>query len=77
MLAFDIETEGLNSSTCRITVACVYDPDAGIKKTFNFIEDGGRFEEERRAEFIKCLDDAHSLCCYNGVRFDIPFIAKR
>ncbi len=75
MLAFDIETEHLDSRVGRITVASVYDPDRGIEKTFNFIRDESRFEEERDA-FIRCLD-AELLCCFNGVRFDIPFIAQR
>ncbi len=76
MLAFDIETEHLDSRKGRITVASVYDPDRGIQKTFNFIRDESKYEQERDA-FIKCLDDAPVLCCFNGVRFDIPFIAQR
>jgi uncharacterized protein YprB with RNaseH-like and TPR domain len=40
MLAFDIETEGLDSDRDGITVASVYDPDRGIKKTFFFMREG-------------------------------------
>ena len=76
MLSFDIETEGLDSSTCRIVVACVYDPDRGIRRCFNFLADESKFESEK-AEFVRCLDEADTLCSFNGVRFDIPFIAAR
>jgi uncharacterized protein YprB with RNaseH-like and TPR domain len=76
MLAFDIETEGLDSRKCAITVACVYDPARNIRKTFNFIADPSKFEE-RKQEFLRMLDEATSLCAFNGVRFDVPFIAAR
>lgn len=69
MLAFDIETTGLRSSMHKITVAAVYDPDAGISRVFNFITD-----PECKEDFLKTLDDADSLCSFNGLRFDIPFI---
>lgn len=70
MLAFDIETTGLKSSIHKITVAAVYDPDAGVKKVFNFITD----YDDSKEGFLRCLDDAESLCSFNGLRFDIPFI---
>jgi hypothetical protein len=76
MLAFDIETEGLDSRYDQITVASTYDPAMGISRTYNFLKDPARFQSERD-EFIRALDEAESLCCFNGVRFDIPFIAKR
>ena len=76
MLAFDIETEGLSSSEHRIIVASVYDPDRGVQRTFNFMADPSKFESERK-EFIETLDAAPALCSFNGVRFDIPFIAAR
>ena len=76
MLAFDIETEGLNSNIHRITVASVYDPDRNISHTYNFVADEKNYESERQA-FLRCLDEAPALCCFNGVRFDIPFIAQR
>jgi uncharacterized protein YprB with RNaseH-like and TPR domain len=76
MLAFDIETEGLKSSEHRIIVASVYDPDSGMQRTFNFMADPAKFQSERD-EFIRTLDEAPALCSFNGVRFDIPFIAAR
>jgi hypothetical protein len=75
MLSFDIETEGLDSCRDRITVASVYDPVRGIKKTFFFLRDG--YDRQQNIdEFLGVLDDAPTLCCFNGVRFDVPFIIK-
>jgi uncharacterized protein YprB with RNaseH-like and TPR domain len=76
MLAFDIETEGLLSDVDDITVASVYDPERGIRKTFFFIREGYN-RQENIDSFLEILDDAPSLCCFNGVRFDIPFIIAR
>jgi len=76
MLAFDIETEGLDSRVDGITVASIYDGARGVSRTFNFVKDASLFESEK-ADFIRALDEAESLCCFHGIRFDIPFIAKR
>jgi len=70
MLAFDIETEGLDSSTHGITCACAYDPDTGVERTFIFPRG------DSREEFMLLLDEASSLCAFNGARFDIPFMAR-
>ena len=70
MLAFDLETEGLNSAIHCITCACAYDPDAGIERTFIFSRG------DSREEFMALLDAASSLCAFNGARFDIPFMAR-
>lgn len=75
MLAFDIETEGLNRFSDRITVACVYDPEKNIKEGFNLI--AGDDPERSAAEFLRHLDEADSLCAFNGARFDLPFIIQR
>lgn len=76
MLSFDIETEGLDWSVHRIAVACVYDPSRNIEATFNFLQ--CKHDELETAErinrFLKHLDDAPTLCCFNGVKFDVPFI---
>ncbi len=45
MLAFDIETTGLDRECCEVTV-------------------------------VKAFDAAQSLCAFNGVRFDVPFLYK-
>jgi len=75
-LAFDIETEGLDKLVDDITVASVFDPDRDIKKTFFFT----RCPVERKNSillFLQELDDAKELYCFNGIRFDIPFIVHR
>lgn len=75
MLSFDIETEGLDSDEHGITVASVYDPERGIQKTFFFMREGYN-RHDQVEEFLAVLDDAPVLCCFNGVRFDVPFIIK-
>lgn len=77
MLAFDIETEGLEPLQHRIIVVSVYDPDRCFERTFHFMRGDPDIHECERLDLIKCLDDADSLCSFNGVRFDLPFICKR
>lgn len=71
VLAFDIETTGLDAATCDVTCACAYDPERGIERSFVFSQ-GGSPEE-----FMALLDEAPLLCAFNGVRFDIPFVAAK
>lgn len=78
MLSFDLETEGLNPSIDRIAVACIYDPYRNIEVTFNFLDTDDKDIVNRRVnEFLKHLDEAPAICCFNGVKFDIPFIVER
>lgn len=70
MLAFDIETTGLDRSRCEITCAAVCDRDTGEQRVFVF--SNGDDPED----FMALLDTADRLCCFNGVRFDIPFIQE-
>lgn len=76
MLAFDIETTGLDAYRNHVTVAAVYDPSAGIKHVYNFARVRHDKQEHQRVvdEFLAVLDDAEVLCAFNGVIFDIPFI---
>ena len=37
----------------------------------------GYNRQENIDQFLQELDDAPSLCCFNGIRFDIPFIIAR
>jgi hypothetical protein len=71
VLAFDIETTGLDSETCHVTCACAYDPDRGVERSFVFARG------DSPAEFVSLLDEAPRLCAFNGVRFDVPFLAKK
>lgn len=73
MLSFDIECEGLNKFEHRITVASVYDPDNNIEENFNFLRGD---VQDHVFRFLKRLDDAETLCSFNGARFDIPFIIE-
>lgn len=74
MLAFDIETTGLNRFSDRITVASVHDAERNYSKNFNFCV--GDVEGAKRA-FLKELDAADVICGFNASRFDLPFIIQR
>ena len=71
MLAFDIETTGLDAETCEVTCACAYDPCLGVERSFLFALG------DSPDEFMGLLDEAPLLCAFNGVRFDIPFMCRR
>ena len=76
MLAFDIETMGLSMHHHEITVAAVYDPSKNIRHCYNFYRhrhDRARWQREVD-DFLRTLDEARTLCTFNGIRFDIPFI---
>ena len=75
MVAFDIETMGLNPLKERITAAAVYDGN-GLCKVFVFKGEDADEDALLRDEFITILDKAPRLCAFNGVRFDIPYIIK-
>ena len=73
MLAFDLETTGLDPMVDSITCACAYDPDAGVNSTFFFRDVDGDTPEA----FFALLDRAPRLCAFNGACFDIPFMQAR
>ena len=75
MLAFDIETEGLDPSRHAVTCACVYNGQ-GVAETFLFKREDPLEDELAKERFLARLDGAPRLCAFNGVRFDIPFLAK-
>lgn len=79
MLAFDIETTGLDPSSSVVTVVCTEDFRTGERRAYEF----GRVracepqsEARLREELICAFDAAEALCAFNGVRFDIPFLHK-
>jgi hypothetical protein len=87
MLAFDIETTGLDMERDRITCACAYD-GCGTERAFIFEPEGSRRTDHPRdygfdggwgdpEAFMALLDAAPRLCAFNGVRFDVPFIARQ
>jgi hypothetical protein len=74
MLAFDIETTGLDPSTNTVTAACAYDPARGIEKTFIFNPTSDVVEDPQN--FLALLDAAPVICAFNGARFDLPFMQE-
>jgi hypothetical protein len=77
MLVFDIETTGLDPTSRVVTVVCTEDFATGERRAYEF----GRVracepenETLLRSELLQAFDKAESLCAFNGVRFDIPFL---
>ena len=69
----DIETLGVSRHTDLVTVISMYDADTGVAEVLRFVdmtEEGDIVYRddfaERVAKFIKILDDAPSLCTFNG-----------
>jgi hypothetical protein len=80
-LAFDIETTGLKPKNCQVTVICTEDFFTGDRRAYEFAkcdaEDGNDKAKKRQKlidDLIKQFDAATSLCAFNGVRFDLPFM---
>lgn len=77
MLAFDIETTGLSPNRSKVTVVCTEDYYTGEKKAYEFARWAGEGQEkhdELREQLINDFNAATSLCAFNGVRFDLPFL---
>lgn len=79
LLAFDIETTGLDPSQCHVTAACVYGLDSlgnPIQQTFLFkgIQAYTQADLDSAERFMALLDASPRLCAFNGIRFDIPFL---
>ena len=87
MLAFDIETLGLNPLENHlnplapsITAVSLYSTCPTKQKTFIFKSSSGdptadeARESEMREEIFAMLDEAPKLCAFNGIRFDIPYM---
>ena len=80
MLAFDIETTGLDRASCKVTVVCTEEFHTREKCAYEF----GRVSQEGNAaalqalveQLVQAFDAAESLCAFNGVRFDLPFLYK-
>jgi len=73
MLAFDIETTGLDKHVHCVTVVCFYGELRGkhFEKSFNFKRDG--FDAHAEA-CIEVMRGADVLVAINGFRFDVPFL---
>lgn len=75
VLAFDIETTGVDAARHIVTCVCVVGmlQAKPYKRTFLFGRDGVADSKE----LFSLFDAADVLYAYNGVRFDIPFLAQR
>jgi hypothetical protein len=77
MLAFDIETTGLDFAKCVVTVVCTEDFHTGERHAYEFARVRAcepQNEALLRDDLVRAFDEADSLCAFNGVRFDIPFL---
>ena len=73
MVAYDIETTGLQRQRDSITVVCVFGYRCGKEgRVFNFLRP--ETFDRNRDDLLRVLDDAPRLASFNGVRFDAPFI---
>tara|TARA_Y100000389_G_scaffold204715_1_gene259158 strand:- start:8187 stop:8915 length:729 start_codon:yes stop_codon:yes gene_type:complete len=80
MLAFDIETMGLKAGRDDITIVCTEDFFTGEKIAYEFhrLKMAGDAEgyELNKTNMLEAFNSATSLCAFNGMNFDIPFIQK-
>ena len=88
MLVFDIETTGLDHHTHQITVIFVHDCQSNTDQCFNFAREARESlsqnsemtateplsQNTSKEEFLEMLDNTDIICCFNGVKFDIPFV---
>jgi len=81
MLAFDIETMGVDKHRSKITVISLYDPVEKISRVMRFVELNEYCDvvycddlQQKVQELIDVLNKAEFLCAFNGTSFDIPFI---
>ncbi len=72
LVAFDIETTGLDPRSHAVTAACVFGD--GAEETFLFKGENEDVDKEAKERFLAVLDAAPRLCAFNGIRFDIPFL---
>lgn len=88
MLAIDIETMGLHKhkKECPITMICIYDQINHIQESFPFllcidpntglVTDAELYEKLKQKLLVR-LQNAQQIASYNGVLFDLPFIASQ
>ena len=78
IVAWDLETTGLNGTTDLVTVGALYSPEKQIVYQFATLSCGivvkvPDFDLKKEA-FMKELDDAPVLAAFNGIGFDVPFL---
>lgn len=88
MISIDIETMGLQKENqrCPITMICIFDKNKDEKRFFPFIQcihpETGviideTLHEKMRSEVVFYLDSTDRILTYNGIFFDLPFIAHK
>ena len=78
MLSFDIETEGLHARQGhKITVICTECFHTREKRAYEFAKHAHDADKlaQLREDVITAFDAAPSLCAFNGIKFDLPFMA--
>lgn len=78
MIAFDIETEGIDPVLYDVNCVCFYD-GCGFEASVMFCDCRGDTVESaiRKNRVLQILDGADQLCAFNGVNFDVYFLAVR
>jgi hypothetical protein len=77
MLAFDIETTGLDMEKHTITVVALYGDVPGAAGRVDTVLHFGRDGADAHLGTLRALlAAADTLCAFNAVRFDIPFIVR-
>jgi len=79
MLAFDLETKGIDPHQQRVTAACLYGTyeNSPFSRIYVFKHEDESLDQFLQEEFMQYLDSADRLCSFNGLRFDIPFMQIR
>ena len=73
-IVFDIESTGLNK-TDKVTVICTEEFETGKKRVYNFCKATSNADRQLLIDTLTSeFDAATSLCAYNGIRFDLPFM---
>jgi len=78
MLVFDIETMGLDARKHAVTVVSTEDFASGRCVNYEFARVRAETPHLIPAlleEMVQAFEEATSLCAFNSVRFDIPFLA--
>ena len=74
---FDIETTGLSpASSCIYLIGCMYQKENSFVVEQFFAETKTE-ENEILVHFLALLENYQTLLSFNGIRFDLPFLASR
>jgi len=77
MLVFDIETMGLDARKHKVTVVSTQDFLSGKRVSYEFAKtrvEAPHLLAALSEEMVLAFEEASSLCAFNGVRFDLPFL---